>query len=45
MRAALDAGPEAIELQGQGACWTWDAERGRLRVTAPAGTAVALGLR
>lgn len=38
-------GPEAIELQGQGACWTWDADRGRLRVTAPAGTAVVLGVR
>lgn len=39
------AGPETIELQGQGACWTWDAERGRLRVTAPAGTAVAVSVR
>lgn len=39
------AGPEAVELQGPGACWTWDAERGRLRVTAPPGTAVALRVR
>jgi endoglycosylceramidase len=39
------AGPESIELQGQGACYTWDAERGRLRVTAPSGTAVALSVR
>jgi endoglycosylceramidase len=39
------AGPEAIELQGQGACWTWDAESGRVRVTAPAGTAVSLSVR
>lgn len=39
------AGPAAIELTGQGACYTWDAERGRLRVTAPAGTAVALTVR
>jgi endoglycosylceramidase len=38
-------GPESIELQGAGACWTWDGERGRLRVTAPSGTAVALVLR
>jgi endoglycosylceramidase len=39
------AGPEAVELQGQGACWTFDEAQGRLRVTAPSGTAVALSLR
>jgi endoglycosylceramidase len=39
------AGPETIELQGAGACYTWDAARGQLRVTAPAGTAVGLMLR
>ncbi|MCX4240964.1 cellulase family glycosylhydrolase [Paraliomyxa miuraensis] len=39
------AGPDAIELQGAGACYTWDEERGELRVTAPAGTAVSLTLR
>lgn len=39
------AGPEAIELQGAGACYTWDAERGELRVTAPVGTAVELVVR
>jgi endoglycosylceramidase len=40
------AGPESIELQGEaGACWTWDGEHGRLRVTAPGGAAVALVLR
>lgn len=38
-------GPEAIELQGAGACYTWDGERGRLRVTAPGGTAVVLTVR
>lgn len=39
------AGPEAIELQGPGACYTWDAARSELRVTAPVGTAVALTLQ
>lgn len=38
-------GPASVELEGAGACWTWDGERGRLRVTAPAGTAVGLVLR
>jgi endoglycosylceramidase len=38
-------GPAAIELQGSGACYTWDAARGRLRVTAPSGTAVAITLQ
>ena len=38
-------GPESVELRGAGACWTWDAARGRLSVTAPAGTAVVLVVR
>lgn len=39
------AGPETITLQGAGSCYTWDAERGELRVMAPPGTPVALELR
>lgn len=39
------AGPESIELQGAGACYTWVPEQGRLRVAAPSGTAVALTVR
>lgn len=39
------AGPESIELQGPGACYTWDDARGELRVMAPAGTAVVLIVR
>lgn len=39
------SGPTSIELQGQGACYTWDAARGQLRVIAPPDTAVSLTLQ
>ncbi|MCH9686818.1 MAG: cellulase family glycosylhydrolase [Deltaproteobacteria bacterium] len=37
-------GPGSIELIGPGSCYTWDAARSELRVTAPAGTAVTVRL-
>ncbi|MEM7159113.1 MAG: cellulase family glycosylhydrolase [Myxococcota bacterium] len=39
------AEPTQIELEGEGACHTWDEARGQLRVTAAAGTSVALHVR
>ena len=37
--------PGSIALTGDGACYTWDAARGELRVSAPAGTPVSVELR
>jgi len=39
------SGPNEVQLQGAGSCYTWDAAAGQLRVAAPAGTAVSLTVR
>ncbi|MEM9459443.1 MAG: cellulase family glycosylhydrolase, partial [Myxococcota bacterium] len=38
-------GPAMIELDGTGACYTWDPDRAVLRVSAPANTMVTLSVR
>jgi len=39
---AFQKGPRNVTIEGSGACWSWNADDGALRVKAPAGTTVKL---